>query len=274
MIFMPELPEVETIKSQLSKLVPIKIIQVKESIHAKSIILKNEFEVKNKIIISIKRYGKILFFNLSDECYIISGLGMTGSWRISESPITETHKHFEYICEKNDKKFFISYVDPRRFGYLYYVKKEEFQKFLKKFGPDPTSAGFTAEYIYNSLRRYPERKLKPFLLDQKFFPGIGNYMASEICARAGILPTKLARKISKSASEKIKLATDSLLNQSIKNHGVTFAGGYKDANGANGEGLSNLVVFYQEICGLCKKEKVKKIFLSGRGTYYCPKCQK
>ena len=77
-------------------------------------------------------------------------------------------------------------------------------------------------------------------------------MASEICARAGILPTRKAKKITKKDAENIKLATDSLLKQSIKNKGVTFAGGYVDANGLKGEGLNNLVVFYQDICGLCR----------------------
>ena len=273
-MLMPELPEVETIKSQISSLLPLVIVAVEESVHVKSLKFKNQFDPNNKTINSIIRIGKIIQFNLSEDCFIISGLGMTGNWRISEKPLKIPHKHFEFHCLKNSKKVFISYVDPRRFGYTAYLNGEGLKSFLKKFGTDPTSEEFTPEYIYNSLKKYPQRKLKPFLLDQKFFPGIGNYMASEICARAGIMPTRSAKKITKLDSVKIKSATDSLLKQSIKNKGVTFAGGYMDANGSKGEGLSNLVVFYQDICGLCKKEKVQKIFLAGRGTYFCPKCQK
>ena len=271
---MPELPEVETIKSQISPLLPLVIVQIKESIHADGLILEKQFELQNKTINSIVRFGKTIQFNLTNNCYIVSGLGMTGNWRISEKPLSIPHKHLELSCLKNKKKIYISYVDPRRFGFLSYLNENGLKEFLKKFGVDPTSDEFTPDYIYKSLKRYPERKLKPFLLDQKFFPGIGNYMACEICARAGILPTRKAKKITKKDAENIKLATDSLLKESIKNKGVTFAGGYVDANGSKGEGLNNLVVFFQEICGLCKKEKVKKIFLAGRGTYFCPKCQK
>jgi formamidopyrimidine-DNA glycosylase len=271
---MPELPEVETIKSQISALLPLKITQINESIHAKELLEKSEFNPLNKTIFSIIRFGKTIQFNLTDNCYIISGLGMTGNWRISDESLSIPHKHLELVCLKNKKKLFISYVDPRRFGFFSFLNESGLADFLKKFGVDPTSDKFTAEYIYKSLKKYPQRKLKAFLLDQQFFPGIGNYMASEICARAGIMPTRKAFRITKKDAEKIKFASDSLLKQSIENKGVTFAGGYVDANGSKGDGLSNLVVFYQEICGLCKKEKVKKIFLAGRGTYYCSRCQK
>ncbi len=271
---MPELPEVETIKSQLSEILPIQIIGIEESKHAKKIIIKNQFDIKNKTIQSVKRFGKVIQFELDGDCYIVSGLGMSGNWRISNTPINNPHKHIEFFGRRNKKDIYISYIDPRRFGKIHYLKKPGLLEYLGKFGKDPTSEEFTPEYIYQTLKKYPERKLKPFLLDQKFFPGIGNYMASEICARSSILPTRRAKKISKKDAENIKAATDSLLKQSIQNKGVTFSGGYLDANGSKGEGLNNLVVFYQEVCGLCKKERVKKIFLAGRGTYYCPKCQK
>lgn len=271
---MPELPEVETIKSQIAPFLPLEIVEVKESLHAESLKVEKQFNPMKKQIVSIDRFGKTLQFNLSNNCHIISGLGMTGNWRITERPLDIAHKHLEFHCRKDKKEIFISYIDPRRFGYISYLDANGLKDFLKKFGPDPTSENFTPEYIYFALKKYPQRKLKPFLLDQKFFPGIGNYMASEICARAGILPTRTAKRITKKDAEKIKQASDSLLKQSIKNKGVSFYGGYVDANGSNGEGLKNLVVFYQDICGLCHKEKVKKIFLAGRGTYYCPKCQK
>ena len=125
-----------------------------------------------------------------------------------------------------------------------------------------------------SLKKFPNRQLKPFLLDQKYFAGSGNYIACEICAQAGIRPTRKCAKITKAEALKIKKATDSVINSSIENKGQSFSGGYRDATGEVDQGVQNLVVFYQKICGLCKKTEVKKIELKGRGTYFCPSCQR
>jgi len=80
--------------------------------------------------------------------------------------------------------------------------------------------------------------------------------------------------VTKAEALKIRDAVHSVIYQGIKLKGNTFSGGYSDTTGSKGEGLQNLVVFYQEICGLCQTSKVKKIVLAGRGTYYCPACQK
>lgn len=205
---------------------------------------------------------------------MISGLGMSGGWRIGPNRIDEKHTHLQLSGFFNNKKIYLAYVDPRRFGRLYLVNKIGLENFLSNQGPDPTSNKFNLEYIYNTLKRYPERKIKPFLLDQKFFAGIGNYMSCEICALAKIRPTRKAKTLSKNDCQNILTATKLVIHDSIKNNGLTFSGGYTDANGEKGEGLKNLVVFYQKICGLCKKTSIKKTFLNQRGTYYCPSCQK
>lgn len=268
---MPELPEAETIKSQISRILPVKIRQINLSKVARKIIIGNFKQLEATRIHSIDRIGKMIKFNLDAELFIISKLGMTGNWRISNTSLSERHKHLEFICENN---LFISYIDPRRFGRLILFKSHGLVEFIKQFGPDLTSPEFSSTYIYETLKKYPMRNLKPFLLDQKFFPGIGNYMASEICALAKILPTRLAKNISSKDAERIKAAADSLIKRSIASQGVTFSGGYADAFGLKGDGLAELVVFYQKICGMCKKQEVTKIFMAGRGTYYCPQCQK
>ena len=138
---------------------------------------------------------------------------------------------------------------------------------------DISSERFSAEYLHAKFQQYPQKILKPFLLDQKHFSGIGNYLASEICARAGILPTRSNGSLSFDDCQRLQQATSSVLNFALQGGGTTFAGGYRDGHGNKGEGLQHLVVFYQEICGLCRKTPVVKIILQGRGTYYCPHCQ-
>ena len=145
---------------------------------------------------------------------------------------------------------------------------------LSSVGVDIGSEEFTGDYVYQTLKKFPLKVLKPFLLDQKYFAGCGNYIASEICARAGIRPTRRCGKVTRKDAEKIADVTKIVLDQSLASNGMTFSGGYSDTSGDIGEGVKNLVVFYQDLCGLCGKTPVKKIVLQTRGTYYCPKCQK
>ena len=271
----PELPEVETIKSQLSKFLPLEVEKVSFSSVSDSIVKEKDFIPKKGMTLkSVIRTGKVLRFFWSDDLRMISGLGMSGSWRISDTFIEVKHTHVQIEGTHNGKKVFLGYVDPRRFGNIHFLNIENETEWLKRLGPDVSSPDYTWEYIWSLVKKKPLKVLKPLMLEQNIFAGIGNYMASEICARAGIRPTRRMGKLTKADCKKLISATSSVLDDTITNGGTTFSGGYADAYGDKGEGVKNLVVFYQKVCGLCKETEVKKITLAGRGTYYCPKCQK
>ncbi len=271
---MPELPEVETIKRQLVKELPLRISKLEKSQFSSSIIKIENFSPVRKSINEISRIGKLLRFHIGDN-YLLSTLGMSGSWRVSKKKILEKHTHFQLFCRnKIGEKRYIAYVDPRRFGNIYLFNQPEMLQYMKRLGVDVSSKEFTPKVLIQLCQQFPSKELKPFLLDQKYLSGVGNYMASEICARSGILPNRLLRNLSKINCQQVVKATKSVLNQAIKNNGTTFAGGYTDATGSKGEGVKNLVVFYQDLCGLCKKSKVIKESQKGRGTYFCPKCQR
>jgi formamidopyrimidine-DNA glycosylase len=157
---------------------------------------------------------------------------------------------------------------------MYYYSKEEAELKLAELGLDLADPDFNLEYLTTSIKRYPERALKVTLLDQKLFAGSGNYIANEICARAGIRPTRKCRMVKKDEFPKILSAIKEVLAPALASGGTTFQGGYRDASGEKGKGVEHLVVFYQKICQLCLKTPVKKILLAQRGTYYCPLCQK
>tara|TARA_R110002072_G_scaffold276051_1_gene437342 strand:- start:72680 stop:73498 length:819 start_codon:yes stop_codon:yes gene_type:complete len=272
---MPELPEVETIRKQLSEYLPLKITKVEKSDVLGSILKEESFQLKNKVLESISRTGKLMDFFLGEGHHMLSHLGMSGSWRISHKKITVKHTHLQLYCLNNKKeKIFLAYVDPRRFGNIYINTKEETKKHYKKLGIDIASDAFTEDYIWECIKKFPNKEIKPFLLEQKYFAGVGNYIASEICARAKIKPTRKNKSLKKKDSAALLFGTKSILEDTIANNGTTFSGGYSDANGEKGEGVKNLVVFYQTICGMCKKTPVTKITQATRGTYYCPICQK
>lgn len=299
---MPELPEVETIKSQLHSTLPFKISSAFFNPQAQRIIKQKDFDPTGFTIVKIKRHAKWLIFELEPYGYILSHLGMSGSWRMSSEPLQDKHGHIEFI---NKQKLFslskkpesllsnnllsqkareshpstvLTYVDPRRFGHFYLLNKENFERKMLSFPMDVTSPNFDEDHIAELFFRFPHKMIKPFLLDQKFFPGVGNYMASEICARAGVLPTRLAGGLEAREILKIKEALHTVIAGAIATKGTTFGGGYRDAQGSKGDGVKNLVVFYQKDCQLCRAEDrrspVTKFLLGGRGTYYCSHCQK
>jgi len=266
---MPELPEVKTIQTQLKKILPFKILKTSKSAVIKSILHTKIPNLKDTKIDKITRHGKCLIFHFSNSTFLLSHLGMTGSWRISHKRLKEKHVHFCFLSDNT----FLSYVDPRRFGHMYFFNHEELKVYLTRLGPDLLSKEMSAEFIWEKIQKYPNRELKPFLLEQKFFAGSGNYIANEVCARAKIHPQRLNSTLNRKDATKIKKGFDTILNDSIKNNGVTFQGGYSDAFGEKGKGVQNLVVFHQKTCGMCKKAEIKKINLKGRGTFYCPQCQ-
>ena len=272
--YMPELPEVETIRLQINKQTPILVKDMMTSNVVSSILKAQEFDPINKTISHIERTGKLLNFRLDDNLHILSHLGMSGSWRISKNKIEEKHTHIQFQgLNKNKEIIYLAYVDPRRFGNMYFVKSISAQKHFNKLGVDIGSKAFTPHYVYEVLKKYPTRQLKVHLLDQKFFAGCGNYIASEICARAGIRPTRRCGKVTKKECQKIVHATNEVLNPIMKSNGLTFSGGYSDTSGEKGEGLQHLVVFWQKECQMCGGP-VKKIVLAQRGTFYCPHCQR
>ncbi len=266
---MPELPEVKTIQSQLKQTLPFYIKKTTKSKVITSILHTKNPNLQNLEIKKISRHGKCLIFHFSNATFLISHLGMTGSWRISDKKLKVKHVHYIFHGENT----YLSYVDPRRFGHMYFFDSIELKTYLKRLGPDLLSKKMSADFIWEKIQKYPNREIKPFLLEQKFFAGSGNYIANEACARAKIHPSRKNSTLSQADARKIKIGFDSILKDSIKNKGVTFQGGYSDAFGEKGQGVQNLVVFHQQTCGMCKITEIKKITLKGRGTFYCPKCQ-
>lgn len=267
---MPELPEVETIRSQLSHYLPLKVESLSSTPELKQNILHTEIDLVGKTLTTIKRKGKMLDFIFDDGSHLLSHLGMTGTWLIGETIKATKHTHLTLKGSKHT----LAYDDPRRFGHMYYYSPEEAQKKLAELGMDLADPDFTLELLTESIKRYPERALKVTLLDQKLFAGSGNYIANEICARAGIRPTRKCKNVKKDEFVKIHQAIRDVLDPALKSGGTTFQGGYRDSTGEYGAGVAHLVVFYQKTCQMCKKTKVKKIILAQRGTYYCPHCQK
>ena len=273
---MPELPEVETVKETLKlRLVGKRIKSV--NILWDNIIAypsKEEFikQIGNKIITDIKRRGKFLMFDL-DNYYLLSHLRMEGKYFFkNKNDEINKHEHVIFDLGNNEE---LRYMDTRKFGKMYLLKKEEIENIgpLKDLGLEPWDDNLTSEYLLN---KYKNKKLpiKSILLDQSIIVGIGNIYANEILFLSKINPLKASNLISKDECNDIIKYTREVLEKAIKMGGSTIRT-YSSVDGVHGLFQNELLVHGKDKdnCPVCN-EKIDKLNVGGRGTYYCPKCQK
>ena len=287
---MPELPEVEIVKQSLSQNIQqkkIKKVIIKNRNLRFKIPLKFEQLLKNKIIIKVSRFSKYLILNFSGGSFCLVHLGMSGTIHLikknklnnftntsfyNSSNLPKKHNHIE-IRLKNLKMI---YNDPRRFGFLRYIKNEqELKKRFEHLGPEPFFKEFNLEYLMNYFKN-KKKDIKSFLLDQKFVSGIGNIYASEILFLCKINPKKEAFKLTKKEGKKIISFSKIVLNKAIKKGGSSIRD-FKNILGENGNYQKEFKV-YQKESGNCPrnkcKGKIKKIVVAKRSTFYCNICQK
>lgn len=275
-MYMPELPEVETVKNTLKlRLVGRQIKGV--NILWDNIIAypsKEEFinEIKNKIIIDIKRRGKFLMFDL-DDYYLLSHLRMEGKYFFKKhGDKINKHEHIIFDLDNDEE---LRYMDTRKFGKMYLIKKENINNTgpLKDLGLEPWDDNLTSEYLLN---KYKNKRLpiKTVLLDQGIIVGIGNIYADEILFLTKINPLKKCNLLNKEECEKIIKYTREVLEKAIKMGGSTIRT-YSSVDGVHGLFQNELLVHGKDkdACPECNN-KIEKIRVGGRGTYYCPKCQK
>ena len=275
-MYMPELPEVETVKNTLKlRLVGRQIKGV--NILWDNIIAypsKEEFinEIKNKIIIDIKRRGKFLMFDL-DDYYLLSHLRMEGKYFFKKhGDKINKHEHIIFDLDNDEE---LRYMDTRKFGKMYLIKKEDINNTgpLKDLGLEPWNDNLTSEYLLN---KYKNKRLpiKTVLLDQGIIVGIGNIYADEILFLTKINPLKKCNLLNKEECEKIIKYTREVLEKAIKMGGSTIRT-YSSVDGVHGLFQNELLVHGKDkdACPECNN-KIEKIRVGGRGTYYCPKRQK
>ena len=154
------------------------------------------------------------------------------------------------------------------------VTEKDLPKYLEHLGPEPLGKDFTLEKFREILARYPKRKIKQLLLDQSLIAGLGNIYADESCFLAKILPTRIVGNLTPSEIKKLHQSIIAVLKLSISKNG-TSSRNYVRSNGQPGGFVPHLKVYGRgkERCKICST-KISKIKLNGRGTHFCPHCQK
>lgn len=270
---MPELPEVETIKLQLEKrLVGCKIIEV-------DIRTPKSFPDDEKLIIgakikALRRFGKVVVIDLDNKYSILVHLKLTGQLLVNGN--IGPHTRVILNLDKGKKLIF---NDLRIFGWMKIVKNEDVltRGFIGKLGPEPFR-DLTFKLFKETLSK-TTRPIKIVLMDQEKISGIGNIYAVDGLWLAGIDPKRKANDLSLTEQQKLYKAVLKVLKDGIKFGGASDQH-YVKPDGTKGEYQDHFLVYGRqgELClkPACRKEgiKIKKYFLGGRGTYFCPNCQK
>lgn len=274
---MPELPEVETVRKTLVNLAQHKTIDNVTVYWPK--IIKNPVEIeqfidalKGETITDVGRRGKFLII-YTENFALISHLRMEGRYGLypKDEPFD---KHTHVIFHFTDGTE-LRYRDVRKFGTMHLYKKgEEFIKPpLFELGPEPFSEEFTKEYLAKVLKK-TNRKIKTALLDQKLFVGLGNIYVDEALFRAGIHPERLASSLKKKEIALLHQEIVATLAEAVNKGGSTIRS-YVNSQGEIGMFQLELFAYGRtgEECKRCGTP-MEKTTVGGRGTHYCPNCQK
>ncbi len=276
---MPELPEVETVRRTLEhQILNEKIVDVKvlyEGILEN--VTKEEFKQNliNETITDIKRYGKYLVF-IFNHVSIISHLRMEGKFFLKsiDDPIIK-HEHIIFYFESGRT---LRYHDTRKFGKMALIHSTSWNEIMsypsvKKLGPEANTTNLTKEYLYSKLKKLKE-PIKSALLNQEILAGLGNIYVDEVCFMAKLYPGMSCEKITLEDCDNIVKYSREILNQAILAGGTTIRS-YTSSLGVTGRFQLSLHIHTKEgeACERCHTT-IKKMVVGGRGTYYCPNCQK
>lgn len=272
---MPELPEVETVRRGLDEGLRFLSILEVEVLYPK--VIKNQSPegfrsmVLGNSFLSVGRRGKYILLNLDSDQVILVHLRMTGNLFLSK-PELPRQKHLHLLFGLSDGEE-LRLVDQRKFGEVHLVFSFQVPEYppLKKLGIDPFDPSFNPERFGEILKK-SSRGIKQLLLDQTKVAGIGNIYADEALFLARINPIRSANSLTPGEIRRLFLSIREVLTRSIQAQGRTFSN-YLNARGEPGDYQPLVHDRNKKTCPRCGNPiEHRKIF--GRGTFYCPSCQK
>lgn len=272
LLFMPELPEVETTVRALRPFITNQTFTEIRNYWPRHIATSSveEFQARlhGQTVESVGRRGKYLLFNLDSGDVLSVHLKMTGHLAIvpQETPPDKYAHTIFGLANGQEMRF----RDTRKFGRIYLAANAE--EIVGKLGPEPLSDAYTAAIMKERMNgRW--RAIKPLLLDQHFVAGVGNIYADESLFYAGIHPTRPCDTLSDDEIERLHTAVRKVLQEGIDREGTTIST-YRQPDGRRGDMQNALAVFRRtgEPCYDCGAI-VERIVLGGRSTHFCPVCQ-
>jgi len=269
---MPELPEVETIKNELTPHVVghsvTGITLFWDGIVRQPLVEEFRSRLIGQRIVRLGRRGKYLIFNLDGEEALIIHLKMSGSLLLKSSAEADKFNRAVIHLEGGIGLYF---HDPRKLGGVWLVK--DMNEIVGKLGPEPLEADFTPEVLAQRLdnRSAP---IKALLCDQSFIAGIGNMYADEALFAAKIHPLRSGKSLSRGEIKRLHRAIKQVLWAAIGNKGASVDTYIRPGGELGTAHFQFQVAHYLsgKLCPVCSTP-IERIAVRNRGTYFCPKCQ-
>lgn len=289
---MPELPEVETIKLQLEKFLKgHEIISV--DVNNRKTFQGDEKKIIGGKVNSVRRFGKVSVMDLDNGYSILTHVKLTGQYiykgpnlknppQISTKVIGGVPGPHTLVVFNLDRGGVLYYNDIRRFGWIRVVKTSEVENedFIRKLGPEPNAshdfAGQTLTLnLFKKILLKTARPIKLVLMDQEKMSGIGNIYANDALWLSKINPKTPAKSLDEDQTKILFNCVLKVLKEGIKYGGASELS-FVTPDGREGNYQNHTLVYNHagEPCERCHKSVIKKFFLGGRGTYFCPVCQK
>jgi formamidopyrimidine-DNA glycosylase len=288
---MPELPEVETIRSQLQKyIVGHKIVSVE--VRNRKIFPNDEKQIIGATFKDIRRFGKVLVMDLDLPAWtdykfsIVAHIKLTGQFiyrgpnlphpsGLSKKVVGGVPGSHTHVIFNLDKGGVLYYNDVRRFGWIKLARSvggKVQSEFIAKLGPEP--------FKDLDLRRFKQiisktkRPIKIVLMDQSKLGGVGNIYANDALWLSAISPQRPANTLSLSEQSRLYDAILEVLGRGMKYGGASELA-FVTPDGKEGEYQDHTLVYGRQgtSCKRCGTKIIKNI-LGGRGTYFCPSCQR
>ena len=301
---MPELPEVQTVVSDLNEKIKGDTIADFSSVWPKAIkgmsLAKFKKEVIGRKILGARRIGKNIFIDLSGGKTLYIHLKMTGHLLIKskiqisnaksnpkskisksgkdyfEDKVNQYIRHSWILKDKSGKQKVMDFSDMRKFAKIVLVDTDKVEELpeIKKLGIDAMDRKFTLKKFEELLEKRKNKKLSLVLMEQELIAGIGNIYRSEILYDAGVSPDRLIRDIDKEELEKAYEATIRILKKAIKMRGTSDSD-YRDTSGAPGNFQKALKVYGRtgKKCLSCDTIVERKT-IGQRSVFFCPVCQR
>ena len=289
---MPELPEVETVRLGLQRLLPGLTVADVAFDTLKSFPNTAE-DVQTFLIgaqvVTVRRRAKVLIIELSTDYSLVVHLKMTGQlvFRGKDVRFGAGHPSGSLVGELPDRSTRVTltftngsklfFNDQRKFGWMRLLPSVEVPNidFMRKVGPEPLEADFTWQLLRERLQRRKNTNIKAALLDQTVIAGVGNIYADESLWGAKIHPLTLVKELHEADFKRLHEALTTVLRLSIEKGGSTDKN-YVNAAGKRGSYLTFANVFRREgqPCPRHPDTPIIKTRVAGRGTHICPKCQK
>lgn len=288
---MPELPEVETVRSGLQRLLPGQLVAAVHHDSAKSFpnaAADVEQFLIGSTITQVRRRAKVLLIDLSTDYTLVIHLKMTGQMVFvsSKTRFGAGHPNDSLIHDLPDKSTRVSlefkdgsqlfFNDQRKFGWMRLMPTVEVPNidFMQKVGPEPLEADFTPGVFFERLQRRKNTNIKAAILDQTVLAGVGNIYADESLWGAKLHPKTLVKNVSREQIKDLHRELQYVLNLAIEQGGSSNHT-YVNAEGKKGSYMHFARVFRREgqACPRHQDVIIEKLKVAGRGTHICPVCQ-